>query len=60
MLPHPDEFRNQFFAKFVQIEKEKEMELKRKQRNCFHTFHVIDGNIQCAKCELYKKQKVMK
>jgi len=57
MLPHPDQFRNDFFARFVEIEKEKERDLKRKQRNCFHSFTVVNGNIQCSKCELYKKQK---
>ena len=56
MIPNQiDQFRNNFFAEFVRIEKEKELALKRKQRNCFHTFHVVDGNIECSKCELYKK-----
>ena len=50
MLPQHDDYRKKFFEDFLRIEKEKEQELKRKQRNCFHTFHIIDGNIECAKC----------
>ena len=50
-----DEFRKKFFADFVQAEKEKEIALKRLQRNCFHTFHVVDGNIECNKCGIYRK-----
>lgn len=57
MLPSVNAYREKFFADFIQAEKEKEQDRKRKQRNCFHTFHVVDGNIQCAKCELYKKQR---
>jgi hypothetical protein len=50
-----DEFRKKFFADFVQAEKDKEIALKRLQRNCFHTFHIVDGNIECNKCGIYKK-----
>ncbi len=52
-----EEFRKKFFEEFVRTEKEKEMALKRLQRNCFHSFHVVQGNIECAKCGLYKKTK---
>ena len=56
MLPNPvDQFREKFFADFVQAEKEKEIALKRLQRNCFHLFHIVDGNIECKKCGIYKK-----
>ena len=56
MLPNPvDLFRKKFFEDFIQAEKEKEIALKRLQRNCFHTFHVVDGNIECNKCGIYKK-----
>ena len=50
-----DEFRKKFFADFVHAEKEKELALKRLQRNCFHIFHIVDGNIECNKCGMYKK-----
>ena len=56
MLPQHDDYRKKFFEDFLRIEKEKEQELKRKQRNCFHTFHIIDGNIECAKCGIYKRK----
>jgi len=52
-----DEFRKQFFENFVKVEREKEQALKRLQRNCFHTFQVVDGNIECAKCGLYRKPR---
>ena len=52
-----DEFRKKFFEDFVRIEKEKELALKRLQRNCFHVFNIVEGNIECTKCGLYKKTK---
>ena len=52
-----DEFRKKFFEDFVRIEKEKELALKRLQRNCFHIFNIVEGNIECMKCGLYKKTK---
>jgi hypothetical protein len=53
-----DAFREKFFEDFVRIEKEKAEEIKRKQRNCFHSFKMIEGNIECGKCGMYRKKKV--
>jgi hypothetical protein len=50
-----EEFRKKFFEDFIRIEKEKELALKRQQRNCFHIFQIVSGNIECTKCGIYKK-----
>jgi hypothetical protein len=53
-----DDFRNNFFDKLIQEEKEKEREIKLLQTNCFHHFSIM-GHIQnlyqertCSKCGL--------
>ena len=57
MLNGVNEFRKKFFEDFVRIEKEKELALKRLQRNCFHLYNIVEKNIECTKCGLYKKTK---
>ena len=57
MLNGVNEFRKKFFEDFVRIEKEKELALKMLQRNCFHLYNIVEKNIECTKCGLYKKMK---
>jgi hypothetical protein len=58
-----DKFRNDFFDRVIQEEKEKkekeqkeELAIKRKQANCFHKYNLMNTNssgyqsLSCSKC----------
>jgi predicted nucleic-acid-binding Zn-ribbon protein len=53
-----DEFRNAFFQKVIDEEKEREAEEKRIQSKCFHLYNIIDETFikkdyqqrTCSKC----------
>lgn len=53
-----DKFRNDFFEKVIQAEREKEKERKLEQKNCFHNYSImgaisINGyqHRTCSKCD---------
>jgi len=52
-----DKFRNTFFDKLLQEEKEKEKQIQDEQEKCFHLYNIVDSTLPngyqkrtCSKC----------
>ena len=58
-----EEFRNNFFKKLEEDRIQKEQELKRVQKNCFHKYTIItpySSSYSIASCERCKHAKFVK
>jgi hypothetical protein len=50
MINDVDKFRHEFFDKLVKEEKQKEREVLRIQKNCFHKYNEKNQELLCSKC----------
>ena len=55
-----DAFRHAFFEKVIKEENEKEAARKLKQKNCFHSYTIINFEQICSKCEYIPTQQIHK
>ena len=58
-----EDFRNNFFQKVENDKRQKEVELKRKQKNCFHKytrFVPYNQNLTLAVCDICSHVKFVK
>ncbi len=62
-----DEFRNKVLDKIIEEEKQKEIEQKKLERDCFHVYNIIEDREPlnydervCSKCGHVKRRNVYK